>query len=52
MSTQPLAATEMLTAEEIKARAESITEELKQYADRAEADRRLCSEKGSNSPII
>ena len=44
MSTRPVAATETLTAEEIRARAESIIEDLKKYADRAEADRRLCRE--------
>ena len=42
--TQIVAATETLTAEEIKARAESIIEDLKQYADQAEADRRLCKQ--------
>ncbi|MDE0156356.1 MAG: hypothetical protein OXS28_12210 [Gammaproteobacteria bacterium] len=42
--TQIVAATETLTAEEIKARAESIIEDLKQYADQAEADRRLRKE--------
>ena len=44
MPTQTVAATETLTAKEIKARAESIMEDLKQYADQAEADRRLCNE--------
>ena len=44
MPTQTVAATETLTAEEIKAKAEAIIEDLKQYADQAEADRRLCKE--------
>ncbi len=44
MPLPPVAANETLTAEQIKARAESIIEELKKYADQAEADRRLCGE--------
>ena len=44
MSTRPVAATETLTAEAIRARAESIIDDLKKYADQAEADRRLCRE--------
>ena len=44
MQTQPVTAGETLTAEEIKARAESIIEDLKQFADQAETDRRLCKE--------
>ena len=44
MPTQTVAANETLTAEQIKVRAESIREDLKKYADRAEADRRLCRE--------
>ncbi len=42
--TVPVAPTDILTAEEIKARAEAIIEDLKQYADQAEAERRLCKE--------
>ena len=44
MSTRPVAATETLTAEAIRARAESIIDDLKKYADQAEAGRRLCRE--------
>ena len=44
MQTTAVAATETLTAKQIKARAESIIEDLKQYTERAEADRRLCRE--------
>ena len=44
MPTQFVGSFETLNQEEIKARAESIIEDLKKYADQAEADRRLCKE--------
>ena len=44
MPAQIVDSSETLNAEEIKARAESIMEDLKKYADQAEENRRLCKE--------